>query len=333
MYRLANRLRAHRRNRTLGQSVVEFALILPVLLLFFAAALDLGRVFYANITLNNDAREGAFQAAVKPTSYVENQPCNQVTNQVVCRIQNETTGSMIAIAPSDIDMTCSIPGCAHAAGSWVTVEVRGKFRLITPLLSVVFGGQDLKLTSSAVAQIEYLPDPKTATPPPGPVSIFTANPLTGPAGMTVDFNSANSTGDPTGFQWDFDGDGFVDSTDPNPSHQYNTAGSFTVSLTVVNLTGVSTSTKTITVTPVAPPSAGPSPSASSSAAPACVYPPNVIGDHPAVAATKFQVAGFTNVTIFDTLTTGQKNRIQAQNPDHTQCKPFNTPVVLFYRHN
>jgi PKD repeat protein len=125
----------------------------------------------------------------------------------------------------------------------------------------------------------------------------------------------------------------VDSTDPNPSHQYNTAGSFTVSLTVVNMTGVSTSSKTITVTPVAPPSSGPSPSASSSAAPSCVYPPNVIGDHPTVAATKFQVAGFTNVTIYNTLTTGQKNKIQAQNPDHTQCIALTTLITLHYRPN
>jgi PKD repeat protein len=333
MYRLAIRLRAHHRNRTLGQSLVEFALILPVLLLFFAAALDLGRVFYANITLHNAAREGAFQAAVKPDLYQADQPCDQVTNRVVCRVQNETTGSMIAIAPEDIDMTCSMAGCPHAQGSWVTVEVRGKFRLITPLLSVVFGGQELDLGSSAVAQIEYLPDPKTATPPPAPVAVMTANPLTGPVGMYVDFDSSNSTGDPTGFQWDFDGDGVVDSTDSNPTHQYNTAGSFTVTLTVVNLSGVSITSKTITVTPVGGPSSAPSASAgaSASAPPSCVYPPNVIGNNPSTAAVKFQTAGFTNVTIFDTLTTGQKNKIQAQNPDHTQCKALNTPVTLFYR--
>lgn len=333
MYRLAIRLRAHRRNRTLGQSLVEFALILPVLLLFFAAALDLGRVFYANITLHNAAREGAFQAAVKPDSYQENQPCNQVTNRVVCRVQNETTGSMIAIAPSDIDMTCSMAGCAHAAGSWVTVEVRGKFRLITPLLSVVFGGQELDLGSSAVAQIEYLPDPNTITPPPGPVAVITANPTSGDAGMFVDFNSDNSTGNPDGFQWDFDGDGMVDSTDPNPSHQYNTAGTFSVSLTVVNLTGVNTAYKTITVAPVAGPSSGPSASASASAAPSCAYPPNVIGQNPTVAAVNLQVAGFTNVTINNTLTTGHKNKIQAQNPDHTQCVALTASIVLFYRPN
>jgi Flp pilus assembly protein TadG len=329
MYRLAARLRAHHRNRSLGQSLVEFALVLPVFLLFFAAVLDLGRVFYANITLNNAAREGAFQAAVKPQSYVENQPCDQVTNSVVCRIQNETTGSMIAILPTDIDVTCSVPGCADALGSLVTVEVRGKFRLITPLLSVVFGGQDLDLTSSAVAQIEYLPDPNTATPPPGPVAVITASPTTVAEGETVDFSSDLSTGNPTGFMWDFDGDGVVDSTDPNPSHTYNTAGTFSVTLTVVNMSGVATDTQTITVTGVTP-SAGPSASAPP---PACAYPPNVIGQQPTIADLNLGAAGFNDVTIFDDLTSGQKNKIQAQNPDHTQCVALTDPFTLHYRPN
>jgi PKD repeat protein len=333
MYRLAARLRAHHRNRTLGQSLVEFALVLPVFLLLFAAVLDLGRVFYANITLNNAAREGAFQAAITPALYVENQPCDQATNRVVCRIQNETSGSMIAIAPTDIDVTCSVPGCADALGSLVTVEVRGKFRLITPLLSVVFGGQDLDLTSSAVAQIEYLPDPNTATPPPGPVAAFTGSPTTIAEGGTVDFNSDASTGNPTGFMWDFDDDGLVDSIDPNPSHIYNTAGTYAVSLTVNNLSGVDNETKTgyITVGSGATPTPGatvtPAPT------PACAYPPNVIGQQPTVADANLGSAGFNDVTIFDDLTSGQKNKIQAQNPDHTQCVALTDPFTLHYRPN
>src|SRR6188768_1485047 len=104
---LVARFRRHMQQRTLGQSFVEFALVLPIFLLFLAATLDLGRVFYANITLNNAAREGAFQAAQTPQLYAYHQPCNQATNRVVCRVQNETVGSMIAIKPTDIDMSCS----------------------------------------------------------------------------------------------------------------------------------------------------------------------------------------------------------------------------------
>ena len=334
MYRFAARLRAHHSDRTLGQSIVEFALILPVFLLFFAAALDLGRVFYANITLNNAAREGAFQAALTPELYVQDAACDQATNRVVCRIQNETAGSMVAIAPTDIDMVCSVAGCAEAPGSFVTVEVRGKFRLITPLLSVVFGGQELNLGSSAVAQIEYLPDPTTATPPPGPGAAFTASPMTGDAPLTVNFDSSASTGSPSGWQWDFTGDGVVDSTDPNPSYTYTTAGSYQVTLTVVNLTGVATTSKTITVNAVATPTpAGPTPTPTVAPTPACAFPPNVIGQAPGTAQVNLQNAGFNNVTVFGDLTNGQKNKIQAQNPDHTQCVALTDAFTLHYRPN
>ena len=57
------RRRAARRDRRRGQSVVEFALILPVFLLLFGSALDLGRLYAAQVTVTNAAREGAFQAA------------------------------------------------------------------------------------------------------------------------------------------------------------------------------------------------------------------------------------------------------------------------------
>src|SRR5687767_15773882 len=120
LFHLVGRYR--RRPRSRGQSLVEFAMVAPIMLVLLAATLDLGRVFYANITLNNAAREGAFQAALTPALYIEDQACDQATNRVVCRIQNEMTGSMIAIAPTDIDVTCTVPGCAETAGSLVTVE-------------------------------------------------------------------------------------------------------------------------------------------------------------------------------------------------------------------
>ena len=329
MSRFIARLHRHFRQRTLGQSFVEFALILPVFLLFLAATLDLGRVFYANITLNNAAREGAFQAAQTPDLFQANQPCDQATNRVVCRVQNESVGSMVAIKPKDIDMTCNPSTCPEAPGATVTVTVHGSFRLITPLLSFVFGGQNLNLTSSAVAQIEYLPNLAMLTPPPGPVAQFTASPRTIDEGQSVNFDSSASTGDPTGFQWDFDGDAIVDSTDPNPSFTYNTAGTYTVTLTVVNLTGVDIEQKSSYIVVN-----GPAPTSTTTPAPtpACVYPPNVMGQTVSNAQILLSDAGFKSLA-YTLLATGPKGKIQAQNPDHTQCVPLSTLMQLAYRPN
>ena len=91
MFRLAARLRAHLRNRTLGQSLVEFAIILPIMLVFLAAALDLGRVFYANDHPQQRRPRGRVPG-VDHAGLVRRRPaCNTATNLVVCRVQLETT--------------------------------------------------------------------------------------------------------------------------------------------------------------------------------------------------------------------------------------------------
>ena len=54
------------RNRSRGQSLVEFALVVPILLLVFAAAADLGRAFYAYVAIENGVKEGAFYGARAP---------------------------------------------------------------------------------------------------------------------------------------------------------------------------------------------------------------------------------------------------------------------------
>ena len=73
-----------------------------------------------------------------------------------------------------------------------------------------------------------------------PVADFTANPTSGTAPLTVNFTD-QSTNNPTSWQWNF-GDGRT-STEQNPAHIYNSAGTRTVSLTVTNEYGTDTETK------------------------------------------------------------------------------------------
>ena len=49
-----------------GQNLVEFALVLPFLMLVVFGVLDLGRAFWASVTVANLAREGARYATVHP---------------------------------------------------------------------------------------------------------------------------------------------------------------------------------------------------------------------------------------------------------------------------
>ena len=54
------------KRRERGQSLVETAVVLPILLLLVAAIVDFGRAFDAYIILTNAAREGARFGSVNP---------------------------------------------------------------------------------------------------------------------------------------------------------------------------------------------------------------------------------------------------------------------------
>jgi glucose/arabinose dehydrogenase len=84
-----------------------------------------------------------------------------------------------------------------------------------------------------------------------PIAASSATPDSGTAPLTVRFSSEGSRdpdGEPLTYAWDFDGDGTVDSTEPNPTHVYTQTGNYTARLTVTDLNGKSgTSAETITV--------------------------------------------------------------------------------------
>ncbi len=86
----------------------------------------------------------------------------------------------------------------------------------------------------------------------GVLADFTATPTTGAVPLTVQFTDI-SVGTPTAWQWDFDNDGTVDSTEQSPSFTYTASGSYTVKLTASNAAGSDAVTKSDLVVAVVPP--------------------------------------------------------------------------------
>ena len=86
-----------------------------------------------------------------------------------------------------------------------------------------------------------------------PTAAFSATPTSGAAPLGVQFTDASSGG-PTAWQWDFENDGTVDSTQQNPSFVYANPGTYSVKLTVSNASGDDSVTKSsyITVTTAGP---------------------------------------------------------------------------------
>jgi PKD repeat protein len=101
------------------------------------------------------------------------------------------------------------------------------------------------------SDVETKTDYITVDPCLAPVADFSGTPTSGEVPLTVNFTDASSNS-PSGWNWNF-GDGGT-STAQNPSHQYNDAGTYTVTLTAVNSCGSDAEVKTdyITVTCTAP---------------------------------------------------------------------------------
>ena len=72
---------------------------------------------------------------------------------------------------------------------------------------------------------------------------FAADVRNGNAPVTVQFTSVPQ-GNPTAYEWDFNSDGFIDSTDPHPQFTYQINGVYTVTLTVYDETGIDDEVKT-----------------------------------------------------------------------------------------
>ena len=90
-------------------------------------------------------------------------------------------------------------------------------------------------------------------PPPQPVANFTADPTSGTAPLTVQFTDA-STGDVTGWAWDFTNNGTIDSTAQDPVYIYQSPGTYSVNLTVTGPGGTDSkvSEEYISVSPSQP---------------------------------------------------------------------------------
>ncbi|MFD3157177.1 TadE/TadG family type IV pilus assembly protein [Haloimpatiens sp. FM7330] len=103
-----------------GQSLVEFAIIFPLILLVVMAIAEFGMIFNAYLTINNAAREGA-RAGIVGTSDVE------IQNLVLAASPNlESQNLTIIITPNETSRT---------SGETLTVTLNYTYHTIVPIIS------------------------------------------------------------------------------------------------------------------------------------------------------------------------------------------------------
>lgn len=117
-----------------GQSIVEFALVLPLLLTIMLGIINFGLICYNYITVNEAAREGARAVAVSGKQ------------------------ADAATAVKKVNSNLSVSGVVlpTAAGGTLTVKVSGKVQLVDPVYSA-FLTNPFPVNGQASMRLEVAP--------------------------------------------------------------------------------------------------------------------------------------------------------------------------------
>lgn len=126
-----------------GQSLVEMALALPVLILLFCGIVDFGWIMGNQLIVENSSREGARLGTVVATQ-------SDYSSKVRSRVIAVTPG----IAHSGISVSTTLTEPSDPSQGDVSVTVRYTFQLLTPLAQTIFGSQKYTATSTCIMKAE-----------------------------------------------------------------------------------------------------------------------------------------------------------------------------------
>jgi len=118
-----------------GQSLIEFAFVLVIILLLLVGTVDLGRAIFTYLALRDGAQEGASYASYDPTANVTSRVCNSSN-----LLQSECSAGHITVQKSVIGAACG--------GNSVQVRVTyPSFTLVTPFLGVILNRQTIPISA------------------------------------------------------------------------------------------------------------------------------------------------------------------------------------------
>jgi PKD repeat protein len=251
-----------RKSKSTGQALVEFALVIPVMLLMLAIAIDFGRLFFSYIEITNAAREGAAFGAHAPSNLT------QIQTTAAQETSTQSQGGEHAITVSttckdSAGMTlanCGLAsGGASGAGNTITVNVDEQFSFFTPLIGAIVPNLHLKTNATATVT-DYASSsagsvPATCSPPTASFVVTVTSGRTVFADPTAS-RPNSGTCNISGYNWKWDLIPANDTvgTATGDSHTYLTDGSYIITLTVTNQGGSDTKTASVTVPAITPPS-------------------------------------------------------------------------------
>ncbi len=135
-----------------GQSMVEFAVSLVILLIILSGVVDLGRLFFYYIAMRDAAQEGVVYGIVNPNH------CSQIIDRTVGVLSDDSRIS--------VDITVNGEACEDAeaadacAGKTLEVSVTDPaFPITMPFLGTFLGRNTLEVNASVSGTILRPPCP------------------------------------------------------------------------------------------------------------------------------------------------------------------------------
>lgn len=149
------------RNRSTGQSLAEFALVIPIFLLLMVTLFDLGRAVFAYNSVTNAAREGARFAAVNQNTALVIQHAIDQTQIAETQAPNVTVAYRASTPNADYRTNAVCTSLTLNCVAIVTYQTT--FRPITPLVGNIIFPSGVTLQAQSVQQLEFIcPNPNIA---------------------------------------------------------------------------------------------------------------------------------------------------------------------------
>jgi len=161
--RATTRNESSRKERSRGQSLVEFAFIFPIITLLAFSFIDIGRAVFGLNTLTNAARTAARVAVVSQVDPVSG-PWNCIANKPVENVAAPnltfrgcamTAGAALGVTGADVTVSFAAPPgvsleCTARLniGCIATVTVTNAFTPITPVAGSIIGPISMSATSA-----------------------------------------------------------------------------------------------------------------------------------------------------------------------------------------
>jgi len=135
--------------RDAGQSLVEFALLVPILLIVFLGAADVGRLFFYTSMISNAAREGAIYAAGHSTALPDcSAGCAPLLSGPVLQHVCDASGAADHAAPCPVEL--KVAAATYGPGHDAVIAVTYDFSFIVEsLVSRLIPSSPLTLRASS----------------------------------------------------------------------------------------------------------------------------------------------------------------------------------------